>query len=169
MSPSPAPRRALYAGSFDPLTLGHVDVVLRGLALFDEVVLAVARNVNKRALFSFEERVAMIEEAFAGEGRVRVEPLPEGLLVEFARARGARALLRGLRGAADLEYEQQLASMNRALAPEVESVFLMSSERHRFVSSSLVRDVAVNGGDVSPFVPPGVSAALLARLAAQGS
>lgn len=162
-----APRRALYAGSFDPLTLGHADLIARALTLFDEVTVAVARNVHKRPLFSLEERVAMVEEAFRGEGRVRVTPLPEGLLVDCARALGARALLRGLRGAGDLEYEQQLASMNRALAPEVESVFLMASERHRFVSSSLVRDVAQNGGDVRPFVPPGVAAALAARLGAR--
>jgi pantetheine-phosphate adenylyltransferase len=125
---------------------------------------AVARNINKRPLFSFEERVEMIRGVFAHDARVRVAPLPEGLLVEFAQSLGARALLRGLRGAADLEYEQQLASMNRALAPEVESVFLMSSEQHRFVSSSLVRDVALNGGDVRSFVPPGVSESLTARL-----
>ena len=164
-TPAPPPRHALYAGSFDPLTLGHMDLIHRGLTLFDQVTVAVARNINKRPLLSFEERVELIERAFAQELRVRVAPLPEGLLVRFARDLGAQALLRGLRGAADLEYEQQLASMNRALAPEVESVFLMSSERHRFVSSSLVRDVALNGGDVRPFVPEGVAEALAARLA----
>ena len=149
-------RHALYPGSFDPITCGHVDIVSRGLEIFDRVTIAVARNIKKSPIFSFEERVEMIREAFAGESRVDVLPLEEGLLVDFARRMGIRSVLRGLRAMSDFEYEFQLASMNRRITDEVDFVFLMTSEENFFVSSSLVRDVAMNGGDVTEFVPVGV-------------
>lgn len=150
-------RRALYPGSFDPITCGHVDIVRRGLGIFDRVTIAVARNIKKSPIFSYEDRVSMIQEAFSDEPRVDVLPLEEGLLVDFARKQGVRSVLRGLRAVSDFEYEFQLASMNRRITDEVDFVFLMTSEENFFVSSSLVRDVAMNGGDVTEFVPAGVS------------
>jgi pantetheine-phosphate adenylyltransferase len=154
---------AFYPGSFDPLTNGHVNLVERGLRVFDEVVVALAHNVNKKAMFSFEERRALIEQVFAGEPRVRVSQF-EGLMVEAARAVGATAVLRGLRGVADFEYEFQMATMNSLLAPQIETVFLMTEKSHFFVSSNLVREVAALGGDVAPLVPPLVLRALQVRL-----
>jgi pantetheine-phosphate adenylyltransferase len=145
--------RALYPGSFDPITGGHIDIVRRGLNIFDRVTIAVARNIHKTPIFTFEERVAMIEESLAGESRVDVVPLEEGLLVDFAQAHGIKSVLRGLRAMSDFEYEFQMASMNRRLTEAVDYVFLMTSEEHYFVSSSLVRDVAMNGGDVRGLVP----------------
>lgn len=156
-------RRALYPGSFDPITCGHVDIVLRGLDIFDRVTVAVARNIKKAPIFSFEERIEMIQETFANEPRVDVLPLEEGLLVDFARTLGVKSVLRGLRAVSDFEYEFQLASMNRRLTDQVDFIFLMTSEENFFVSSSLVRDVAINGGDVTEFVPRGVSERLKKR------
>lgn len=150
-------KHALYPGSFDPITCGHVDIVKRGLDIFDHVTIAVARNIKKSPVFSFEERVEMIEEAFADDPRVDVLPLEEGLLVDFARRMGVKSVLRGLRAMSDFEYEFQLASMNRRITDEVDFVFLMTSEENFFVSSSLIRDVAMNGGDVTEFVPASVS------------
>lgn len=154
---------ALYPGSFDPITCGHVDIVTRGLKMFDRITIAVARNIKKSPIFSFEERVAMIEETFSNEPRVDVVPLAEGLLVDFAQSVGVRNVLRGLRAMSDFEYEFQMASMNRRLTEEVDFVFLMTSEEHFFVSSSLIRDVAMNGGDVSEFVPACVNSQLIAK------
>jgi len=155
-------RRALYPGSFDPITQGHVDIVHRALEIFDEVELGVAVNVNKRPTFSDEERIQMIEETFENEPRVKVSSFT-GLLVDYARNRGIRSVIRGLRAVSDFEYEFQMASMNRRLTDDVDFFFLMTSEEHFFVSSSLVREVAVNGGDVSRFVPSPVYARLLRR------
>ena len=154
---------ALYPGSFDPITCGHVDIVRRGLDIFERVTIAVARNIRKQPIFTYEERLLMIEETFAGDDRVDVVPLEEGLLVDFARAHNIKSVLRGLRAVSDFEYEFQMASMNRRLTEEVDYVFLMTSEEHFFISSSLVRDVAMNGGDVSEFVPASVSARLKQR------
>jgi len=155
---------AVYPGSFDPLTLGHIDILRRSLAIFDRVVIAIAVNVRKTPLFNFDERKQMII-ASLGEGeaaRVEVDAF-EGLLVDYVKTRGARAIVRGLRALADFEFEFQLAHMNRRLAPGVDSLFLMTSEEHHFVSSSLVKEVASFGGDVAAFVPPPVAAALAAR------
>jgi pantetheine-phosphate adenylyltransferase len=155
-------RVALYPGSFDPITNGHVDIVRRALKLFDRVVVAVACNIRKTPLFADADRVAMIEEVFAGEGRVEVATF-SGLLVEYARQRGIPTVIRGLRAVSDFEYEFQMASMNRRLADEVDSIFMMTGEDHFYLSSSLIREVAANGGDVSGFVPPNVEARLRAR------
>ena len=154
-------RRAIYAGSFDPLTWGHVNIIRRGLTLFDEIVVALAINVNKTPLFSLDERVAMIEETFPQEP-VRVVTFG-GLLVELARQQRCMALLRGLRNTIDFEYELSMAMMNEKLAPEVETIFLTTHEDHFYVSSSLVKEVARFGGDVRPFVPPHVAPRLLAK------
>ncbi|MCB9538456.1 MAG: pantetheine-phosphate adenylyltransferase [Myxococcales bacterium] len=153
---------ALYPGSFDPITLGHVDIVERALQVFDEVVVAVAVNIRKTPTFSGDERVDLIRATFADEPRVEVVSF-SGLLVDYARERGIKTVLRGLRAVSDFEFEFQLASMNRRLTEEVDFIFMMTSEEHFFVSSSLVREVALNGGDVTQFVPPPVVAALRAR------
>jgi len=145
--------RALYPGSFDPFTNGHLDVVRRAAALFDGVVVGVAANPEKRApLFGPEERVAMIEEAVQGLQGVEVTMF-RGLTVDFARSLGVRALVKGLRVYSDFEAELQQALMNRDLAPDVDTVFLMSGYAQIFVSSSILKDVASYGGDVSQFVP----------------
>ena len=153
---------AFYPGSFDPLTIGHVNLVERGLRVFDRVVVAMANNVNKKAMFTLDERRAMIEAVFAGEPRVQVVTF-EGLMIEAANAQGATIVLRGLRGVADFEYEFQLATMNNLLSPQLETVFLMTEKSHFFVSSNLVREVASLGGDVSPLVPAPVLQALLTK------
>ena len=145
-------RTALYPGSFDPITAGHVDIISRALEIFDHVEVGVAVNMNKTPTFSDAERIEMIEETFVDEPRVSVSGF-SGLLVDYARTRGIRSVIRGLRAVSDFEYEFQMASMNRRLTDEVDFFFLMTSEEHFFVSSSLVREVALNGGDVARFVP----------------
>lgn len=157
-------RIAIYPGSFDPVTHGHLDVLKRALAIFDRVILAIAVNVNKKSLFTAEERTAQLTKLMADEPRVEVDQM-NGLLVEYAARRGAGAIVRGLRAVADFEYEFQLALMNRTLAPKVDTVFLMTDERYFYVSSSLVREVARFGGDVSSFVPPAVAKALKEKFA----
>jgi pantetheine-phosphate adenylyltransferase len=153
---------AVYPGTFDPITNGHVDILRRSLGLFDRIVVGLAQNVRKGPLFSIEERRAMILDAVGGDPRVEVDAF-SGLLVEYCKRRGARAVIRGLRALADFEYEFQFAHMNRHLAPEVETVFLMTSEESFYVSSSLVKEVALMGGDVARMVPPAVVAALAAK------
>ena len=150
---------AVYPGTFDPITNGHVDIVRRTLTIFDRVVVALAENVRKSPLFSLEERRTMIVEALGGEPRVEVDAF-QGLLAEYCRRRSAAVVIRGLRALADFEYEFQTAHMNRRLAPDVETLFLMTGEESFYVSSSLVKEVALMGGDVSALVPPGVVAAL---------
>lgn len=145
-------RRAVYPGSFDPPTLGHIDLVERGLLLVDELVVAVLRNREKAALFTAEERVEMLEECFSTHQNVRVESF-DGLLVDFARRCNCNAVLRGLRAVSDFEYEFQMALMNRRLAPDIETLFLMPSEDQVFVSSRIVREVAHFGGDLTSLVP----------------
>jgi pantetheine-phosphate adenylyltransferase len=150
---------AVYPGSFDPITNGHADILRRSLAIFDRVVVALAENVRKAPLFSIQERKDMIAAALGHDPRIDVDAF-QGLLVDYCRARGATVVIRGLRALADFEYEFQLAHMNRHLAPEVETMFLMTSEDSFYVSSSLVKEVALMGGDVSRMVPPAVVAAL---------
>ena len=159
-------RIALYPGSFDPITMGHVDIIHRALEIFDAVEVGVAVNIKKKPTFDDATRIAMIEETFADEPRVTVKGFA-GLLVDYARKRGIRSVIRGLRAVSDFEYEFQMASMNRRLTDEVDFFFLMTSEEHFFVSSSLVREVAINGGDVSRFVPAPVRTRLAARFPAR--
>ena len=153
---------AVYPGTFDPITNGHVDILRRSLKIFDRVVVALADNVRKTPLFSLEERRAMITEALGGDPRIEVDAF-QGLLAEYCQRRGATVVIRGLRALADFEYEFQLAHMNRHLAPDVETMFLMTGEESFYVTSSLVKEVALMGGDVSRMVPPGVAAALTVK------
>lgn len=155
-------RAALYPGSFDPITNGHLDIVQRALDVFDRVVVAVAVNIRKTPTFTDAERVEMIEEIFAGEPRVEVATF-SGLLVDYARARSIRTVLRGLRAMSDFEFEFQLASMNRRLTDQVDFMFMMTRDAFFFVSSSLIKEVAMNGGDVSGLVPPAVQRRLEQR------
>jgi pantetheine-phosphate adenylyltransferase len=150
---------AVYPGTFDPITNGHVDILRRSLKIFDRVVVALAENVRKKPLFSVGERRTFIVDALGGDPRLEVDAF-QGLLAEYCRKRGATVVIRGLRALADFEYEFQLAHMNRHLAPDVETMFLMTGEESFYVSSSLVKEVALMGGDVSRMVPRGVAAAL---------
>ena len=161
---TPAPRTAIYAGSFDPITRGHEDLIRRSLEFVDRIVVAVATNVSKQPLFSAPERVELIRTALDDEPRVEVRQL-DGLLVDFARTVGARLLVRGLRAVSDFEYEFQMALMNRHLSPDLETIFMVPSLDLTYVSSSLVREVAKFGGDVGGLVHPSVDAALRARFA----
>ena len=155
--------KALYPGSFDPVTLGHIDLVQRGLRLFSHVTIAVARNPDKASVFSIEERQRMLEEVMPDEPNLSVTSF-SGLAVEFCRQTGHDAILRGLRTVSDFEYEYQMALTNRHLEEQVETVFVMPSARFAFVSSSLIRDVVRHGGDVSAFLPPSVEKRLKERL-----
>jgi pantetheine-phosphate adenylyltransferase len=143
---------AIYAGTFDPLTLGHMDLIERSAEIFDRLILAVAEEPPKDQLFEPEERVAMAREVVKGLANVEVESF-NGLLVEYARRRRATVLIRGLRAYSDFEYEFQMALTNRKLAPEIETLFMMPKETHSYVSSSTVKEVAMLGGDTSDFVP----------------
>jgi pantetheine-phosphate adenylyltransferase len=156
-------RKAIYPGSFDPITNGHLDVLQRAVGLFDELVVAVALDNAKTSLFSVDERVDLIREATAGHERIRVMPF-HGLLVDFAAKEKASALVRGLRAVSDFEFEFQLALMNRKLSPTLETVFLMPREELTYISSRLVKEIARLGGDISQFVPKNVAAALRERL-----
>lgn len=149
-------RRAVYPGTFDPITNGHIDVLQQGLDIFDEIVVLVAVNSQKQPIFSSAERAAMIEEAVAGYGRVSVECLEGRLLIEYAKEKEATAILRGLRQVADFEYEFQIALMNRHLMPDITTVFLMPHEKYTYLTSSIIREVARLGGDVADFVPASV-------------
>jgi pantetheine-phosphate adenylyltransferase len=160
-----ARRVAVYPGTFDPITNGHADILRRSLALFDQVIVAIASNVRKQPLFSAAERQSFIEAAVGDDPRVSYDQF-DGLLVDYCRARGAQFVVRGLRALADFEYEFQFAHMNRRLAPGVDSVFFMTDERHHYVSSSLVKEVAGFGGDISGLVPPAVEKALKERFRA---
>ncbi len=153
------PTVALYAGSFDPITNGHTDLIRRSLGFVNRLVVAVATNSSKNPLFSAEERVALIQQTVADEPRVEVRRF-EGLLVDFARASGIKMIIRGLRAVSDFEYEYQMALMNRHLGAEIETVFMIPSLDTTHVSSSLVREVARFGGDVSTLVHPVVAEAL---------
>ena len=153
--------RALYPGSFDPVTRGHLDLVERARQLFDSVTVAVARNSRKDCVFDVQERIELLREVLPGE--VKVVSF-EGLVVEFCQREGYALVLRGLRSVADFEYEYQMALTNRHLASEVETVFVMPSAEYAFTSSSLIKDVLRNGGDVSSFLPEVIEEKLRIRL-----
>jgi len=155
--------RALYPGFFDPITNGHVDIIQRGLKLFDSIVVAVLKNPKKSALFSTKERVAMIRDIFAREPKVEVRAF-DGLLVDFARRHGTRIVIRGLRAISDFEYEFQMALMNRKLDEEIETLFMMPSLGYSFLSSGLVKEVFQLGGDVRDLVPGAVEGQLREKL-----
>lgn len=148
-------RTAIYPGTFDPITLGHVDVVTRGLKLFDRIVVGIADNPGKGPLFDVETRVAMVYETFASEPKVEITRF-SGLLVDMAHDYQANAILRGLRAASDFEYEFQMATMNRRLDAQIETVFVMAREDYTFVSSRFIREISSMGGDVSALVPASV-------------
>ncbi len=156
-------KRAIYPGTFDPITNGHIDIVTRAASMFDQVILAIAASPSKKPLFDLDERVALAESATAHLPNVDVIGFSD-LMANFARTQQANILIRGLRAVADFEYEMQLAHMNRHLMPELESVFLMPSKEWSFISSSLVKEVARHAGDVTHFLPENVHQALLARL-----
>ncbi|MBF0400352.1 MAG: pantetheine-phosphate adenylyltransferase [Magnetococcales bacterium] len=156
-------RVAVYPGTFDPVTLGHADVIQRGATLFDRLIVAVATNPAKQSLFSIQDRVEFLQKQTSGMVKVEVCHM-DGLLVDFAVQHNAGFILRGLRAVSDFEYEFQMAAMNRKLNAHLETVFLMSGESTTFISSRLIKEIASMGGDVSPFVPPWVVAALHQRL-----
>ncbi len=154
---------AIYPGTFDPITNGHSDLVQRACRLFDKVIIGIASNPKKCPLFSLQERIVMAEQVLSDCPNIEVMGF-NGLLVDFAQAQQAKVILRGLRAVSDFEYEFQLASMNRRLAPKVESLFLTPAEQHSFVSSTLIREIASLGGDVSAFVHPIVKAELTKKM-----
>jgi pantetheine-phosphate adenylyltransferase len=145
-------RIALFPGSFDPITLGHVDIIERAVPLFDEIKIAVGTNIAKNYLFSLEQRVQWIEQTFAHEPKISVITY-EGLTVDFAKEQGVQFLLRGLRNPADFEFEKAIAQANREMVPDLETVFLLTSARYAYISSSIVREVYNHGGDFQKFVP----------------
>lgn len=157
-------RTAIYPGSFDPFTNGHLDVVQRAARLFDRVVVAVARSDSKHALFTVEERLALVRESIRTIPNVEADAF-EGLLVEYVQRSSAQAVVRGLRAISDFEFEFQMALMNRKLNENFETIFMMPKDTYTFLSSRIVKEIARLGGDVSPFVPPHVQSALAARLA----
>jgi len=157
-------RRAVYPGSFDPVTNGHLDVIERARKLFDEVIVAVAHNDEKQALFSLEERLQFLQDSIGNIDMVRIAQF-DGLLVEFATAQKASAVIRGLRAVSDFEFEFQMALMNRKLEAGVETIFLMPKEEYTYLSSRIIKEIARLGGDVSSFVPPAVSKALVRKFA----
>jgi pantetheine-phosphate adenylyltransferase len=157
-------RRAIYPGSFDPITNGHLDVIERAAKLFDEVIVAVAHNVEKEPLFTLQERLALLRATIGAQSSVRVGQF-NGLLVDFAVAEKAHAVIRGLRAVSDFEFEFQMALMNRKLQGTVETIFLMPKEEYTYLSSRLVKEIARLGGDVSKFVPADVAQALRQKFA----
>jgi pantetheine-phosphate adenylyltransferase len=150
---------AVYPGSFDPITFGHLDIISRGLKIFDEVVIAVAENPTKKALFTTEERVDLIREVLSGNGRAIVDTFG-GLLIDYVLAKGATVIIRGLRAVSDFEYEFQIAQMNRAISQEVETLFMMTSIPFSYLSSSIVKEVSSLNGPIDGLVPPIVKKAL---------
>ncbi len=158
-------KRGIYPGTFDPITNGHLDLIRRALDIFDEVVVAVAHHsMDKTPLFAIPERMDLLRQATKKfRGRVSVDDF-RGLVVDYARAKGAVAMIRGLRVVSDFEYEFQMALTNRKLAPSIETIFLMPNEAYAYVSSRIVKEIAVLGGDISPFVPPFVMAAMKKKL-----
>ena len=158
----------IYPGTFDPITNGHVDLVERASRLFDKVVLGIAHSEKKTPLFSLDQRVALCKASLSHLDNVEVVGF-SNLLIDFAREQGARCVLRGLRAVADFEYEFQLANMNRAMYPDFESIFLTPSEHLSYISSSLVREIAALDGDISPFVPEPVNAAVRQRYPNRGT
>ncbi len=159
------PRIAVYPGSFDPLTNGHVDIILRGARLFDRIIVSVLRNAEKRPLFSVPERLTIIRDVFRDEPNVEADAF-DGLLVDYVRRRHASVIVRGLRAVSDFEYEMQMALMNRHLFGDAETVFMMPAEQYTYVSSKLIREVAALGGSVAGLVPASVEARLTAARSA---
>jgi len=153
---------ALYPGTFDPITNGHLDIIARALTMFDRVIVTVARNTTKTPLFTADERLELIRSVLNNDDRVEVE-LFDGLLIDFAMKRQVTAIVRGLRAVSDFEYEFQMALMNRKLGEKVETVFLMPNEKYTYLNSSIIREIARFGGDVSDFVPPAVQEALVRK------
>ena len=158
---------AVYPGTFDPMTLGHEDVVRRACQLFDRVIVAVAAGHHKKALFTLQERIDMSREALSDYQQVTVEGF-SGLVRDFVVSRGAKAMVRGLRAVTDFDYEFQLAGMNRSLMPEVETVFLTPSDKYQFISSTFVREIAILGGEVDKFVSPTVQSRLVEKVRSLG-
>ena len=159
---------AIFPGSFDPITNGHLDIVIRGLSVFQEIVIAILVNPEKRPLFTVEERVEIVSRVFRGQRKVRVDTF-SGLLVHYARRAGASVIIRGLRAISDFEYEFQMALMNRRLDPRIETVFMMPAESYSYVSSRLVKEVFELGGRVSDLVPPVVEKRLRDKYRPRGS
>ena len=157
-------RVAIYPGSFDPITYGHMDIIERGCGLFDKVVVAIARSDSKNPMFSLEDRINLAESIYEDNDKVEVVGFPRKLTVDLARDYNACAIIRGLRAVSDFEYEFQLATMNRSLAPDIESIFLTPKESLIYVSSSLIKEISDLKGDVSKFVHPKVEQALKAKL-----
>jgi len=153
---------AVYPGSFDPITYGHLDIINRGLKVFDEVIVAVACNSQKNALFSFDERVEMIRQVVAGQERVTVDTFT-GLLIDYVASRKAHVVIRGLRAISDFEYEFQIAQMNSCISQNVETLFMMTSLQYGYLSSSIVKEVCSLNGTIDGFVPPEVKTALRAK------
>jgi pantetheine-phosphate adenylyltransferase len=156
---------AIYPGTFDPVTRGHIDICQRALKMFDQVVIGVADSLAKQPFFDIDERFDMLQTVFADNDRILVRPF-SGLLIDFARECDAEIIIRGLRAISDFEYEVQLSGMNRSLAPEIETVFLTAAQRYAFVSSSLVREIARLNGDVSEFLHPETLRRLTAKIQA---
>ena len=150
---------AVYPGSFDPITYGHIDIIRRGLTIFDEIIVAVAKNSQKNALFTTDERVELIQDVVKGEGRVTVDTFG-GLLIDYVSSRGAHVIIRGLRAISDFEYEFQIAQMNSSIGREIETLFMMTSLQYGYLSSSIVKEVCSLNGNIDKFVPPEVKAAL---------
>lgn len=161
------PRKiAVYPGSFDPITFGHLDIINRGLKIFDEVIIAVAANSTKNALFTIEERIDIINKVLAGNARAKVDTF-DGLLVDYVLSQKATVIIRGLRAVSDFEYEFQIAQMNRSISQEVETLFMMTSVPYSYLSSSIVKEVSSLNGPVDALVPPLVKQALEKKFSAQ--
>ena len=160
-------RRAVYPGTFDPVTYGHIDIIKRALTIFDEVIVAVAHNPGKRPLFTVSERVKLLKTSCRGLRGMVIDDF-DSLVVDYVRSKGARVVIRGLRMLSDFEYEFQMALTNRKLAPQVETIFLMPNESYAYVSARLIKEAALLGADLSPFVPSAVAQALRAKIAQPG-
>lgn len=157
--------RAVYPGTFDPVTYGHIDLIKRALTIFDEVIVAVAHNPSKGPLFSVPERVALLRQATRGLRRVMVEDF-DSLVVDYCRRKRARVILRGVRMLSDFEYEFQMALTNRSLSDEVETIFMMPKDTYAYLSARLIKEAAALGADISEFVPPAVASAVRRKLSA---
>ncbi|MCL5885191.1 MAG: pantetheine-phosphate adenylyltransferase [Deltaproteobacteria bacterium] len=154
---------AVYPGSFDPPTVGHLDIIERSARVFSRVTVAVARNIRKDVMFTIAERVAMLKKLTRGYANVEIDSF-RGLLVEYVREKGAHVVIRGLRAISDFEYEFQMAHMNRKLAPDVDTIFMMTGERYSYISSNIVKEIARFGGSIDPLVPPLVREKVLRKM-----